>query len=105
METGIDLISAERDRQIEKEGWTAEQDAEHQGCELAWAATHYAAPGPIKAKSLITGEYEADVFPELWSDEWNKKEKHDRTRQLVIAGALMAAEIDRISKDNEGGSF
>ncbi len=102
---GAELIAAERDRQINEEGWSAEHDAEHTGCELAWAATHYVAPGPIKARSLITDEYEADVWPGTWSDVWNKKEKHDRIKQLVIAGALIAAEIDRILKDNAEVNF
>jgi hypothetical protein len=27
---------------------------------------------------------------------WDKRRKHDRRRKLVIAGALIAAEIDRL---------
>ena len=31
-----------------------------------------------------------------WSKEWDKRKKHDKLRSLVIAGALIAAEIDRL---------
>ncbi len=42
--TGIEIIAEERKRQIEKEGWTAEHDAEHCANDLAIAADHYAMP-------------------------------------------------------------
>lgn len=32
-----------------------------------------------------------------WSKEWDKRKKHDKMRSLVIAGALIAAEIDRLT--------
>ncbi len=33
-----------------------------------------------------------------WAREWNKKEQHSRIRQLVIAGALIVAELDRLQR-------
>ena len=40
--TGVELIAQERERQIEKEGWTAEHDADHTEGQLAKAAACYA---------------------------------------------------------------
>lgn len=44
MKTGIELISEERQRQINVEGWTAEHDSEHVNNELALAAACYIVP-------------------------------------------------------------
>jgi hypothetical protein len=42
--TEIELIAAERKRQIEEEGWTAEHDEQWKKGELAKAAMCYAMP-------------------------------------------------------------
>ena len=47
-ETGAKLIAAERQRQIEQEGWTPEHDAEHAGEGLALAACSYAVPPQMR---------------------------------------------------------
>lgn len=78
---GARLIAAERQRQIEVEGWTAEHDAEHDHGELARAAAAYAMQSPM-------------LFP--WDDTWWKPVPADRIRELEKAGALIAAEIDRL---------
>lgn len=96
MKTGAQLIADERKRQVKQEGWTAEHDDSHDQQELAAAATMYASPYPIKAKSLITGRYEADVWP--WDEDSYKPSAGDRIRELVKAGALIAAEIDRLQR-------
>lgn len=41
MTKGVELISVERQRQIEVEGWTQEHDAHHDNQELAHAAVVY----------------------------------------------------------------
>ena len=92
---GVSLIAEERNRQVAKEGYTTEHDDSHTGGELAAAATVYASPYPIKAKSLISGEYVADVWP--W-DAHDFKPSGNRIRDLVKAGALIAAEIDRLHR-------
>lgn len=107
MSNGIDLIAKERKRQIEKEGFNSTHDAQHEGDELAWAAACYAAPEPIfrledYAVGPRAGYTFADPWPEWWDEEWDKREKHDRIRKLVIAGALIAAEIDRLKKEEHG---
>lgn len=83
--TCIDLIAAERQRQLDAEGWTPEHDDEHQGGELATAAACYLLP---------------DVCDDWWPWAWNywKPTPNDRMRELVKAGALIAAEIDRLRR-------
>jgi hypothetical protein len=91
---GLELIAKERKRQIEKEGWTPDHDDEHEGEELARAAACYALPahyrqvaGPIAGVPLL--------WP--WAVRWWKPSP-DRVRELSKAGALIAAEIDRLSR-------
>jgi hypothetical protein len=110
MSKGTDLITAERERQITKEGWTPEHDAKHQDGSLALAAACYASPVPLRAEREVrnpqcncraVGECFCGTVtqwkdPWPWSEEWDKREQHDRLRRLTIAGALIAAEIDRL---------
>lgn len=100
---GSDLIAAERKRQIEEEGWDQEHDSEHTDEELAWAAVAYAAPENVYRHCCVDtddgkGEYHrfASVWPDSWTGEWFEPKRHDRIKQLTIAGALIAAEIDRL---------
>lgn len=90
-ESGSVLIHAERWRQREEEGWTAQHDDEHTVGELRTAAAWY-------ARRAMNGAHEArnpvpDGWP--WDPEWWKP-SDDPVRNLVKAGALIAAEIDRL---------
>jgi hypothetical protein len=89
--SGVDLIAAERRRQVVFEGWTPEHDDDHEYGELA-----------IEAACLAVDGTDAIIDHPEWdenqqTDPWGLVEKHrnNRVRQLVIAGALLAAEIDR----------
>ena len=89
---GIALITAERLRQIAVEGYTAEHDAEHDGGQLARAAACYALyAGGIR--TLPGTGLVGNGWP--WPD-WNFKPGPEPLDSLVKAGALIAAEIDRI---------
>jgi hypothetical protein len=94
--TGIERIAAERKRQIEEEGWTAEHDDEHDGGELAKAAACYA----LGEGSAIVGNNAViiDLVKILWPWEWKwwSPTPEKRIRELEKAGALAAAEIDRL---------
>lgn len=83
---GLSLIAAERRRQVEAEGWTPEHDAEHDGDELAQAAAAYCL-GPTSKG------YARSCWP--WDVSWWKPGP-TRIRELEKAGALIAAEIDRL---------
>ena len=99
METGIEIITAERKRQFEVEGYSVMQDFyRNSKGELANAAAVYAIDPMGGDASYITGS--------LWP--WkhvnanfscldNTEEcPEERIKDLAKAGALIAAEIDRI---------
>lgn len=89
MPTGAELIAAERDRQIHVEGWTAAHDAQHSGGELAAAAKCYlSSRAGTQFLTSAPGQWP-------WAHSWWKPST-DRVRNLVKAGALIAAEIDRL---------
>jgi len=86
MSDGAELIAAERLRQVTAEGWTPEHDAEHTDGSMVRAAVCYASYGQ-KASAPYP------LWP--WADSWWKP-SDDPIKNLVRAGALIAAEIDRI---------
>lgn len=100
MKSGIELIADERQRQIEKEGWTPEHDASHTDMGLCVAGASYALDaasehsGEHQSWKDLYKEYATAVFP--FDEEWFKPTPNDPIRQLVKAGALIAAEIDRL---------
>lgn len=67
MKTGIELIAEERERQITKEGWTPEHDAEHKNGELANAAAVYALSE--ETRDFINDKWGNDNLLYLWPFE------------------------------------
>lgn len=99
MKTAIELIAEERARQISAEGWTPEHDDKHTSAELTRAAISYAYtlayPDEWAAeRGKLPGP--ADDWP--WAKTWWKPSPDNRVRELVKAGALIAAEIDRLQR-------
>lgn len=101
MKTGIEYIAAERQRQIDKEGYSAAHDDFH-GCgELTDAAIVYADCASSQVRGATPDELEefyvdGDADPQWpWSEDAPKL-NGDPIRNLAKAGALIAAEIDRI---------
>ncbi len=98
--TGAELIAAERQRQIEAEGWDAQHDAEHDDWELLAAAVIYAVDcfPDERSWALNAGElhFNSDPITWPWDQKWDKRKQHDVRRKLTIAGALIAAELDRL---------
>lgn len=115
MKTGIEFIAAERQRQIDKEGYSSGHDDEHDEGEISIAAACYAARETIyvmrkSSDRIVFG----DPWP--WVHHWDtgrsmddrdrpihgtqqiQKKGKSRKRQLIIAGALIAAEIDRLNR-------
>lgn len=98
MKTGIEIIAEERKRQIEVEGWTSEKDDLYTSGQLALAGATYAIP-MFDRDDYGGYVYSTDVpimFP--LSPEWWKPTPDDRIRELAKAGALIAAEIDRLQR-------
>ncbi len=119
---GIDRIATERRRQIEKKGWTPEHDDLHVDGALAFAAVCYAAPVPLfESHRYSWGFGFCDPWPGSWSAACDKRyrcgERHENPRNvppnpetytseerldlLVKAGALIAAEIDRLLRQEK----
>lgn len=95
--TGAQMIAAERQRQIDSEGWTAEHDDEHSQGELAGAAVCYIVHA-LQQEDPYIDDDETWPLPQWpWGRSWWKP-SGDPTRNLTKAGALIAAEIDRIQR-------
>lgn len=100
---GAERITKERDRQIEKEGWTADHDDGHINNEIARAAACYAAEAGnmyIEEVMVIGPDMTEGTDPWPWDDKWDKRVDDptidNKIRMLEKAGALCAAEIDRL---------
>ena len=96
MKTGIEIILKERIRQIEEEGWTPTHDLQHVKGELANAAAHYAMTAEMI--DFIDDHWGNDQHLNIWPFDlnWLKRSPKNRIKELGKAGALIAAEIDRI---------
>ncbi|WP_165078850.1 MULTISPECIES: hypothetical protein [unclassified Desulfovibrio] len=97
--TGAELIAQERQRQIDEEQYSLEHDATwHSKGELARAAACYAFPNELRCN--IEYAYIPNSIPSFWPWSWEtwKPTPQDRIWELVKAGALIAAEIDRLQK-------
>lgn len=119
MSIGIELITKERQRQIESEGWTPEHDAEHSDGSLALAACCYASPVQLfQFHEINRSKKFVDPWPLNWDYCFDKR-RFSRSKGnknypysadpsmytpgikkdlLVKAGALIAAEIDRLER-------
>lgn len=102
MKTGIELIADERKRQVESEGFTSKHDDAHKKGQLSRAAACYAdiesvqAARPYARYGIDELRLEVlEMWP--WDEEWLKPDT-DPVRNLVKAGALIAAEIDRLQR-------
>ena len=93
---GAALIAAERVRQIDMEYFTPEHDAEHTRCQMAVAARGYVYAAVVQVNSgMATNTPTGDGH---WPEGWDWKPSPDPIRNLVRAGALIAAEIDRLQR-------
>jgi len=109
MKTGIELIAEERQEQIEKHEWMAKHDDKHDDGSLINAALICASDGILYRKK----EYAHNTtFDKVELHGWKlpikyngnilianyKSTKKERIHQLKVAGALIAAEIDRLNR-------
>jgi hypothetical protein len=91
--SALDDIAAERRRQIDAEGWTPEHDDAHRIGEMAQAAACYAIGSGFR--DTIEGDEQRRP---LWPWDWSWWKPKDRRRDLVRAGALIVAEIERLDR-------
>ena len=94
MKTGVEIIAEERQRQIEVKGWTSDNDDRYVDEQLAEAAATYALPNLWRNSP--------DRIPITWPfhNRWWKPTPENRIKELAKAGALIAAEIDRLQRIN-----
>jgi hypothetical protein len=98
--TGAEAIAAERQRQIDEEGWTPSHDDEHDRGDLVVAALSYAEVAAEQLCGVQHGPADREWFTRTdwsWDPEWWKP-SDDPIRNLVKAGALIAAELDRVNR-------
>jgi hypothetical protein len=97
----VDVLT-ERQRQISVEGWTTEHDDRHPDGSLSMAAACYAAQA---GTTLQSQEYSAAaVFTRVcwpWAMDWWKPTAP--RRDLVKAGALTLAQIERLDRAAQKG--
>lgn len=95
---GAELIQHERLRQVTEEQWDDDHDDQHDACQMAQAAVAYI--GHVMGQ--VNGDCQAEdrhPVPQEWpwENEWWKPAQSP-IRNLVKAGALIAAEIDRLQR-------
>jgi hypothetical protein len=92
--TGIELIAQERKEQIEMHNISILDDVSYNSdMQLSFAAAILTCPYP-EQYALKENNY---ACPEGWDlKRWNKMRKKIYKERLIIAGALLAAEIDRL---------
>lgn len=89
--TALADIAKERQRQRDIEGWTVAHDDGHDAGEMASAAACYAL-----SATGIRGDDGAMLRFWPWDDHWWKPT--NRRRDLIKAGALIVAEIERLDR-------
>lgn len=106
--TGVELIKRERLRQVAEEGHDAAVDDGHVRGELLQAAVAYAKGVELRRLGFgighITWSLPLGLFAGVsWPwQRWAFKPEDD-VRDLVRAGALIAAEIDRLQRQETSG--
>ena len=91
--SGAQLIAEERKEQIKKHGFDVTNDEDYSNMELIQAALFCIDAGTPVGHGLKTYK----EWPQYWGTRFeNKILNKDRVNQLRVAGAFIAAEIDRI---------
>ncbi len=88
MKTGIELIAQERAEQIEKHNRTLQEDYECNTDNQLPLAAMWLIQGGIQTRLQTPAEWDDDI--------WKKMVDKPYKDRLIIAGALLAAEIDRL---------
>lgn len=99
-------VLRERDRQVEEVGWTPEHDDGHDKGELALAGASYAVVSALsedrrKSVSGIFSIVNNAMLRDLWPFAHSWWKPKDRRCDLVRAGALIIAEIERLDRAAE----
>lgn len=90
-------VLAERQRQLTAECWTPEHDDHHVCDEIAAFAAWYAMPPGVREWPADSTGYGKTLGEAIVPQGWVPKPS-DRRRELVKAGALTLAEIERLDR-------
>ena len=89
MKKGSELISEEREEQIVKHNWNLQNDEDYKQGELIKAA-------------LFCIDQQIFELPWQWTTKFREKiVNKTKIEQLTVAGALIAAEIDRLQNEQK----
>lgn len=92
--TPLEMIEAERQRQIESEGWDAAHDDQHTDGELLRVAVYYYLSGT--GQHITVSAEDGAPLGWSWEAKWWKPKSPER--DLVRAGALCLAERGRLRR-------
>lgn len=96
----MQAVIAERFRQVDVEGWSAEHDDTHLPGELAQAGAAYA----MATNSTVVAKL-GETIPvtgrDLWPWAWDWWKTHDPRRNLVKSCALVIAEGERFDRNRK----
>lgn len=92
----LDCI-AERQRQLDVECWSTEHDDGHVNDEIAALACFYAMPPGAREWPATETGYGSTVGEAIVPEGWEPK-AGERRQELVKAGALIFAEIERLDR-------
>ena len=101
MKTGIELIAEERRRQIDVEGYSEEHDAQHNVSEFISAANSYTESAimyALKEEGAVNDALTNGIpyLKKTFTWGYDAFKPTNCLRDLVKAGALIAAAIDRL---------
>lgn len=102
---GVKLIAKERERQVEYHRWSAAHDDGHTDQVIAVAAAVYAMPFKMRENQILGRSLRHIFWP--WQGDFRGATQQsptdsERIHELTKAGALIAAEIDRLTRKGAG---
>tara|TARA_B100002049_G_C15730066_1_gene230087 strand:- start:114 stop:443 length:330 start_codon:yes stop_codon:yes gene_type:complete len=108
MKSGAELILEERKKQIHHKGYTSVRDDKYKKGVLTMAAITYATAATSSPKLRSEFRERAEVNKPLRHWPWemsylklgNDDDHCSRIRELTKAGALIAAEIDKLQRES-----
>lgn len=98
MSKALGDIAVERRRQVEEEGWTADHDDKHTRGEMAASAACYALWVVLEPRGSQSRARAQELVHRWWPWNWSWWKPTDHRRDLVKAGALIVAEIERLDR-------
>ncbi|MFT6789675.1 MAG: hypothetical protein ACJAVX_003057 [Pseudoalteromonas rhizosphaerae] len=107
MKSGAELILEERKRQVDHEGYTSISDDKYNKGVLTMAAITYATAATSSPQLRAEFRDRAEVNKPLRHWPWEMSylklgsddDHNSRIRELTKAGALIAAEIDKLQRE------